>query len=127
MTVTSPILFAEFAFSVTQMLPEGSNATDCGCEPVLVSGYSYAPFKALPGVKVFVGPGPWTLTVALVPGVFGLLKVHWLAPPPLELLGLHVWTVACVVEGMDGKNGGFEHVPEGVVPPKIEQRVVGTI
>ena len=118
-------MFAEFAFSVSQMLPEGSNVTDCGCEPVLVSGYSYAPFKALPGVKVFVGPGAWTLTVGLVPGVLGLLKVHWLAPPPLELLGLHVWTVACVVP--TGKNGLCEHVPAAGVPPKIVQRVVGTI
>ena len=99
--------------------------TDCGCEPVLVSGYSYAPFKALPGLKVFVGPGPWTLTVGLVPGVLGLLKVHWLAPDPFELFGVHDSSVAGVVP--DGLNVPLEHVPEGGVPLKIVQRVVGTI
>lgn len=85
---------------------------------MLVSGYSYAPFKALPGVKVFVGPGPCTLTVGLVPGVLGLLKVHWLAPDPFELLGLHVRTVGAVVP-----------IGCGQFPPPLVsvQRLVGTI
>ena len=60
---------------------------------MLVSGYSYAPFKALPGDKVFVGPGAWVLTVGLVPGVPGLPKVH----DPFELLGVHDRTVGAVV------------------------------
>ena len=86
---------------------------------MLVSGYSYAPFKELPGVKVFVGPGAWVLTVGLVPGVLGLPKVH----DPFALFGLHDRTVAGVVP--TGKNVPLEHVPE--VPLKIVQRVVGTI